>query len=198
MTPIERRRVPRRAALLAAGSLALGAGCARRSPPPDFGALGDFALTDQDGRGVTAATLRGRVWVAAFMFTRCPKVCPRMTARMKELQRRAAARGIPLQLVSISVDNEHDTPERLRAYATEHGADLTTWAFLTGDHAEVKRTSVEGFKLALDGKLDPAADHFGLLHATHLVLVDRAGHLRGYFRTTDDVLDELLEAARAL
>lgn len=194
-----RRPTSTRRAWLAGALLWMLAGCSRSPPPPpDLGPAGEFALTDQDGRPVTAASLRGTPWVAAFMFTRCPKVCPRMTARMKELQRRATSRGVALRLVSISVDPEHDTPAQLRAYAAEHGVDLATWSFLTGDHAEVRRACVEGFKLALEGKLDPSADHFGLLHATHLVLVDRAGHLRGYFRTTDDVLDDLLAAARTL
>jgi hypothetical protein len=45
---------------------------------------------------------------------------------------------------------------------------------------------VDGFKLALDGKADAAAEHYGILHGSHVVLVDRELRLRGYYRTSDD------------
>ena len=56
------------------------------SAPPVFGKVADFALTNQDGQIVTLADLRGRVWVADIIFTRCAGPCPRMTRQMKLLQ----------------------------------------------------------------------------------------------------------------
>ncbi len=183
----------RRTLLLLA--LTLGATACRRggaAPLPELGPVGDFSLVDQEGRPVTAARFAGKPYVAAFMFTRCPSVCPRMTARMKQVQARARDRGQTLQLVSFSVDPEHDTPAVLRQYAADHGVELSHWTFLTGDAAQIKRAALEGFKLALEGQVDPSKDHFGLLHSSFLVLVDGAGRLRGYYRTTDDTIDQLL------
>ena len=175
----------------------LSAGCSK--PPPVLGDVGDFALTDQQGKSVTAQTLRGKVWAAAFMFTRCPTVCPRITRRMRDLQHEASQGGLPLQLVSFSVDPDHDTPEVLLAYAKQHSADLTSWRFLTGDVEVVRRTSEQGFKLALEGKATPGAEHFGLFHGSHLVLVDTAGKIRGYYRTSEDEqMAQLLKDAAAL
>lgn len=176
--------VTRRALLLTA-LLELPA-CRRASDLPELGSVGAFSLTDQAGRSVTTESLRGRVWAAAFFFTRCPTVCPRITRRMRALQLSAREKGVPLTLVSFSVDPENDTPEVLAAYAKQYQADLSSWEFLTGDLELIRRTSEQGFKLALDGKATPGADHFGLFHGSHLVLVDQHAQIRGYYRTSED------------
>jgi protein SCO1/2 len=185
------------AALLALG--AAGSGCKKPAEPlPTLGQLGAFSLVDQNSSALSAETLRGKVWVAAFFFTHCPTICPRITRRMRQLQVTAAGKAQPLTLVSFSVDPENDTPPVLLAYAQRFGADLKSWSFLTGDLAVIKRTVVDGFKLALDGKADPAAENGGIIHGSHLVLVDRTLAIRGYYRTDDD--DEmrriLADAAR--
>jgi protein SCO1 len=172
--------------LLLALSLVL-AGCPRRSEPlPNLGQLGAFSLLDQSASAVSADTLRGKVWVASFFFTRCPTICPRITRRMKALQVAAKAKAPALSLVSFSVDPENDTPPVLLAYAQRFEADTKNWSFLTGDLEVVKRTVVDGFKLALDGKADPAAENGGIIHGSHLALVDRNLAIRGYYRTDDD------------
>ncbi len=136
--------------------------CKRQAEPlPKLGQVGAFSLLDQHAGAVSAEALRGKVWVAAFFFTRCPTICPRITRRMRQLQVAAAERAPALALVSFSVDPENDTPPVLLAYARRFEADSKNWSFLTGDLDVVKRTVVDGFKLALDGKADPAADNGG-------------------------------------
>ena len=177
------------AALLCAALLVLGAawtGCHKPAEPlPTLGQIGAFSLVDQNSSAISAETLRGKVWVAAFFFTHCPTICPRITRRMRQLQVTAAGKP-PLTLVSFSVDPENDTPPVLLAYARRFDADLQSWSFLTGDLAVIKRTVVDGFKLALDGKADPTAENGGIIHGSHLVLVDRTLAIRGYYRTDDD------------
>jgi protein SCO1/2 len=102
---------------------------------------------------------------------------------MRELQVEAKAKGVALTLVSFSVDPEHDTPEVLKAYAAEYAADLSSWRFLTGELEVVRKTAVESFKQALEGSADPKADGFGILHGSHLALVDRQLEIRGFFST---------------
>ncbi len=104
-----------------------------------------------------------------------------------------------MHLVSFSVDPEHDTPAVLRDYATRFRADLSSWSFVTGDLAVVRQAAVEGFKLALEGTADASKEHYGILHGSHLVLVDRDLVIRGYYRTDDEQeLDRLLADAGAL
>jgi len=165
----------------------LAAGCKKQVEPlPTLGQVGAFSLLDQNARAVSAETLRGKVWVAAFFFTRCPTICPRITRRMKALQVAAAHKSQALALVSFSVDPENDTPPVLLAYAQRFEADAQTWSFLTGDLQLIKRTVVDGFKLALDGKADSSAENGGIIHGSHLVLVDRTLAIRGYYRSDDD------------
>jgi protein SCO1/2 len=189
----------RRLLSLMMGVGAAAFGCKRGADLPTLGDVGGFSLIDQAGRQVSDATLRGRVWAAAFFFTRCPTVCPRITRRMRELQQAAAKGGVKLELVSFSVDPENDTPEVLTAYARQYGADLSSWRFLTGDLAVVRKTSEQGFKLALDGTPTPGAADFGLFHGSHLVLVDGVGQIRGYYRTSEDAqMAQLLKDAARL
>ncbi len=164
-------------------ALLLGA-CRKQEPLPTLGQLGAFSLVNEQGAPVTAQSLRGKVWIAAFFFTRCPTICPRITRRLRALQIASAAH--PPQLVSFSVDPEHDTPPALLEYAKQYGADLRTWTFLTGDLGVIKQTAVDGFKLALDGKADPTAENGGIIHGAYLVLVDPTLQIRGYYRTDDD------------
>lgn len=173
-------RFGRRALFSGAASLLA---CRRAPELPRLGTLGEFSLTDQDGRKTGTAELREHVWVAAFMFTRCPTICPRITRRMRELQLKAKERKLELVLVSFSVDPEHDTPAVLKQFAERYSADLSNWRFLTGELAVVQKTAVEGFKQALEGRADPNADGFGILHGSHLALVDRELELRGFYAT---------------
>jgi protein SCO1/2 len=194
MPPLGRRSL---LALVAALPLAALA-CNRAAPLPELGHVGAFSLRDQGGAEVSADSLRGKVWVADFFFTRCPTICPRITRRMRALQVAASDAKQPLSLVSFSVDPENDTPPVLLDYARRYEAELGSWSFLTGELETVKRTVVDGFKLALDGKPDPSAANGGIIHGSHLVLVDPSLTIRGYYRSDDDdAMKQLLtDAAR--
>lgn len=197
MSPTSPEAFSRRALL--AGSLSIFAACRRKVELPVLGQVPAFGFSNQDGQRVEAASLRGSVWVAAFMFTRCPTICPRITRRMRALQQRATQSRVALRLISISVDPENDTPEVLRDYARKYGADTRTWSFLTGDFTTIQKVAVDGFKLALEGRPDAGAPDHGILHGSHLVLVDRELRIRGYYRTDDDeAMAALLADATAL
>src|SRR4051794_11464825 len=74
-----------------------------------LGRVPAFELTDQLGRKVRTGDLAGSAWVANFVFTRCPSVCPLLTAKFHALQKQLA--DLPrVRFVSISVDPEYDTP----------------------------------------------------------------------------------------
>ncbi|MEZ4373528.1 MAG: SCO family protein [Polyangiaceae bacterium] len=166
---------------------------------PKLGDIGDFKLTDQTGKAVTRDTLKGEPFIAAFFFTRCPTVCPRLTRKMREVQSAGKAQNLKFRLVSFSVDPDNDTPQALRDYAAKNSVDLSNWVFLTGDYEVVKKTSVDGFKQVLEGKADPNADHFGILHGSHLVLVDGEAQIRGFYRSEDeDAVKRLLSDIKRL
>jgi protein SCO1/2 len=96
--------------------------------------LPDFRLTDQSGRLIDPASLRGKVAAIDFIYTRCPlpDVCPRLSANFALLQRRFHAQlGSDLVLLSVTVDPEFDTPAVLADYAKRWAAE-PAWHFLTG------------------------------------------------------------------
>lgn len=175
------------------------AGCHSQPDLPSFGAVPDFSLTDQAGKPFTRDSLKGTTWVAAFVFTRCPSACPRVTRVMRDLQVKAAQRNAKVHLVSFSVDPEFDTPPVLERYANEYGADLATWSFVTGNADTIQKTAEQGLKIAAQGKADPTKADFGITHGTQLVLVDGRGTIRGYYASNDDAaLARLLDDAARL
>jgi protein SCO1/2 len=177
---------------------------ARRAPAlPDLGELPAFSLTDQRNRTFTPADLRGKVWVADFVFTSCSDACPRLTAKMRSLQDRLD-RGGRIGLLSITVDPERDTPAKLAEYAKMSGANDDMWRFLTGDPVDVERTVVKGFHVAMGKVPAPAegdelrAQAFDIMHGDRFVLVDAHARIRGYYVADDDGLRAILRDARAL
>jgi protein SCO1/2 len=185
MSALGRRSILKLGLLLLTASLAT-LSCRKKPALEVLGQLASFELTRENGERFGSKELAGKTWVAAFMFTRCPTICPRITQRMREVQSAAQTRQIPLTLVSFSVDPEYDTPEVLTRYAAAQKVDLANWRFLTGDYALIQKTAEQGFKLALEGRADAAAEHYGISHGSHLVLVDGQARIRGYYRSSDD------------
>lgn len=94
-----------------------------------------FALWDQHGQLLNSRSLQGRYVVLNFIFTRCtqPNMCPLSTAKMKRLQELAAEHGFEqLQLVSISLDPDYDTPAIMQQYLKDNAVDQKHFAFLSG------------------------------------------------------------------
>jgi protein SCO1/2 len=180
--------VPRSAVL--GGGLALAAAiapaaCARRAQPlPVLGQVPAFHLVDERGAAFTDATMKGHAHVVDFVFTRCPSSCPRLTARMGELQGRLVKDGSGVRLVSISVDPDYDTAPVLAAYAAKAGADLARWSFVTGPADDVTRAVVLGFKVSAE-KVTTGAGDYDVTHGDWFVLVDAAGAIRGYYPTEE-------------
>ena len=169
-------------------------------PLPVLGELPAFSLIDQDGQRLGKAELAGKVWMAGFIFTRCPTICPAITATMARVQKRARGIENDFRLVSFSVDPEYDTPAVLTAFAAKHHASPRMWRFLTGPLGEVRTTIVDGLKIAMgDDPIKGEQDFASIMHGTHFVLVDQRGRIRGYYNSTDtDVVDHVLGDATML
>src|SRR5689334_5815849 len=105
-------------------------------PLLDIGPVADFVLTNQDGRVISLSDLRGHVWIADIIFTRCAGPCPRMTRQMKSMQEALPPTG-RAELVTLTTDPDYDTPAILKAYAERFGADTNRWMFLTGTKQEI-------------------------------------------------------------
>ena len=164
-----------------------GLGGAGGGPLPMISPVADFTLTNQAGVAVSLADLRGHVWLADIIFTRCAGPCPRLTRQMKELQQ-ALPGSSNARLITLTTDPTYDTPAVLRTYAEKFAADAVRWQFLTGEKAQVAALARDSLKLTAIEK-DPAdrqspKDLF--IHSTIVALVDKQARLRGFFETDGD------------
>ncbi len=156
-----------------------------------------FELSSQDGAAFGTDELGGRVWVANFMFTQCTATCPRQTAKIAELQRRAARwpDWERIRLISFSVDPERDTVAKLKEYADFHRADHEHWKFLTGTRKELFRISKDGFKLPVSEAARDGSKP--IMHAPQFILIDAEGRIRGYYDSqSEDDFAKLLADLR--
>ncbi len=155
-------------------------------------AVPDFSLIDQDEKTVSLSSLRGRVWVADFVFTNCGGPCPLMTARMARLQTQINNPNV--MLISFSVDSKRDTPAVLKAYAKRFNADESSWRFLTGDGAAIQ-TVARGMLASVQ----PATADAPIIHSERFMLIDSTGTLRLAAHSSDEAaMDHLVEQAKTL
>jgi protein SCO1 len=153
--------------------------------------VGSFSLTERSGKTVTDQDLRGKVWVASFVFTRCTGPCPAVTRTIAQLQSELTEPDV--RFVTFTVDPTRDDPNELKKYADTFRADPVRWLFLTGDEKTIHKMMVEQFKQAVEKKLGPdvkPGDEYG--HSTRLLVVDKTGVIRATF---DGVVNERLPEA---
>jgi len=140
---------------------------------PVVGLAPDFDLTSQDNQPVSLADYRGRVVAVTFIYTSCTDACPVLTALMVRVQHDLGdAFGSKIAFVSITVDPQRDSPQVLKQYAEDFGADLAGWAFLTGNAAAVAEV---GRKYGIFAQRTEAGD---VDHTFLTSLVDRHGKIR--------------------
>ncbi len=165
-----------------------------------FGMVPDFSLTERNGSPLGLADLRGKVWIADFIFTHCAGPCPLMSAQMARLQQSLHDQP-DLRLVSFSVDPERDTPTVLTEYARSFGAETGRWFFLTGSKAAMYDLANKGFRIGATENKGPdrQPDEGEILHSTSFVLVDRQARIRGYYDTAEtNSVRQLLADAKVL
>lgn len=156
----------------------------------------NFEYTNQDGDMISLADLKGKVWIANFIFTNCDTVCPISTANMAYLQQEVKNRNLDLSFVSFTVDPMNDSPEKLREYGESYGADFASWSFLTGYELEhIRNFAEKSFRTIV--QLDPNNDQ--VIHGTQFFLVDQEGVLVRYYSGLKDVpIDDIIRDASIL
>jgi protein SCO1/2 len=176
------------------------------TPDPGMDALSipDFEMTAQDASAFTRADLQGQITVVDFFFSNCPFICPTLSRNMLQLQELLADEP-GVNFLSVSVDPTHDTPDSLRAYAEEIGADPSRWKFVTSDSREpVQRILTEGLMLnpleedaAQPIDLGGGKSMANILHPSYFVLLGPDAEVLGLYRGTQaGQMPDLAERAR--
>lgn len=185
-------RLERRATTLRLTALEVVAGASGPVPPgPELPGERDpapgFELLDQQGRPVSLTDLRGSAVLLDFVFTRCEGPCPILTADRARLQRQLSPQlKAHTHFVSISLDPGYDTPERLRAYGENFGADFEHWSFLTGSHESVQKV-VQSYHV---GSLRRA--ELPLDHVVATFLIDAEGRIARRYLGLEHAPEKLL------
>ena len=158
--------------------------------------LVDFTLVERSGRTVTRSELAGKFLVVNFIHTSCSISCFQVNQRMSRIQERLAGQK-DVQLLSISVDPQTDTPPVLAKFASQFRADASRWLFLTGE-----RPAVDSLLEASFIHRAPDAPRSALFGATdRIMIVDDTGRVReminGMKSSAPDAVMASLEKLRA-
>lgn len=133
----------------------------------------EFSLQATNGGTVTNETMDSTIYILSFFFATCPTICPAMNFHMNELERRF--KGYPeFEMVSITVDPEKDTPEKLEQYQKVNNYNASKWRFLTGDKEPIYALAKGVYLNAFE---DQTAEG-GFLHSTSAILIDWNGNIR--------------------
>jgi protein SCO1/2 len=160
----------------------------------------EYAFTNAQGRLVRLSEFQGQALAFTFIFTRCPfpTFCPRLSGNFAAAQARLNALPQALtnwHLLSITIDPEYDTPERLRTYAQRYQADPKHWDFLTGDLIDITAIG-EQFGL----QFWRASPNEPVTHNVRTVVVDSAGRIQWVAPDNEwkpeTLVDQILTAAK--
>ncbi len=164
---------------------------ARNIPP--IKEISPFKLTNQYGETLMVEDLQGKVTLMNIIFTRCPGPCPKLSQDMAEWQEKVKDLE-DVQLISVTVDPEYDTPEVLAKYAESYGAIQGKWHFTTGNKDEILRMVRKDLLLVVQNNPEEAVEEHGLfIHSTRIVLVDKRGMIRAYYDAESPEAMEKLE-----
>jgi protein SCO1/2 len=174
----------------------------RELPPPlpVLFQLPKYQLTNSFGQPFGSDDLKGRSYIANFIFTSCPTTCPAQMEKTQEIQKRVRGLGTKIGIVSFSVDPENDTPKVLHKYARNLSANPHVWTFLTAkDRNQIHDLLVDGFKVPMgeleevEGVVDrEKVTVWDIVHSERFALVDSQGQVRGYYSTTQSDIDKLM------
>ncbi|GEM_PF-58938 len=156
----------------------------------NHGELPEFALLDDAAKPFGKKQLLGSLWVVDFIFTHCAGPCPIMSQLFAELSKE----GLPTRFLSITVDPRRDSPQVLAEYRARHKGDAKDWRLLTGSHEAIQKLADEGFRVPVNAGVEPVVGMPPMFHSGKFALVDKQGHVRGYYNYNDRLaLEQLRE-----
>ncbi len=172
-------------------------------PLPVLKVLPSFKMIDENGEELQSEELKGTPYVASFLFTRCPDICPMVAQKVSELQNQLQRGRLPVRLVSFTVDPKYDRPAQLLEYGKRFSARPGVWRFLTsheGKHEDYLQFIETTFGVAVGrpSEAEEPMTAIDIAHTEKLLLIDARGRLRGYFESTADGINEIFHRSVSL
>lgn len=161
-----------------------------------FHTIPAFRFTNQNGKTISDAAYKGKIYVASFFFTTCPGICPRLTAKLALVQK-AFLGDKQVRILSHSVMPDVDTVSVLKLYAKTNNINSDTWDLVTGKRATIYAIAKAAYFASEDmGKPEAAGD---FLHTEKLLLIDQNRQIRGVYNgMADTAITELTADIRTL
>lgn len=151
----------------------------------------NFNLINQEGKSITLDSLKGKIIIADFFFTRCPTICPGMTMNMKRMaesihngKRVGDKTNKLVHFLSLSVDPERDSVQNLKNWANRFQINPEKWWLLTGDKKTIYDFALNEVKLGL---IDGEGVDTNFVHSDKFILIDSNRHVRGYYDGLDSI-----------
>lgn len=173
--------------------------------PANGDVVPDFKLRNQDGRMIHLSQFRGKDVLITFIYTRCPlpDFCPLVTRNFAVINRRLSAdptlKG-KTQLICVSFDPEHDTPDRLKAYGEQYiGSDAKS-AFANWEFAVPEKPVLTEMAKYFDVGITSGADQT-INHTLSTTLIGHDGKVIKFYPgnewTPDQVVGDVKQSLGA-
>ena len=145
---------------------------------------GPFSLVDQTGNRVTDKDFRGRYMLVFFGYTNCPDICPSGLQVMSAALDKLGRRGADIVPILITLDPQHDTPQKLASYIKSFSPRLIALTGTDGDIAATAKAYRVFFQKVPDEQ-DPS--HYSIDHSGLFYLMGKDGALLAPIPHTTDV-----------
>jgi protein SCO1/2 len=140
-------------------------------------AIADFQLTDQSGKSVKLADLRGAPVLMFFGFTHCSSVCPAALHQLRQLEREHRTELGKTRIVIVSVDGERDSPGAMKTWLQPISPNFIG---LTGAPARVRDIAAQ-LSAAFYKVPGQIPGEYSMEHNSQIFLLDAKGRLRATF-----------------
>jgi protein SCO1/2 len=138
--------------------------------PPDSVYHLQVPVEDQSGKITGLDRYKGHPVLVTMFYTSCPHVCPMLISTIKVMESELMDQErADLRVMTISIDPERDTPEKLQATMKRHSLDASRWSMMRSNPDDLR--SIAGvfgvkYKRLPDGEFN---------HTTRIVLLNREG-----------------------
>ena len=157
--------------------------------------IADFSLINQNGKIITQADYKDKIYVADFFFTTCQTICPIMTTNMAAIQKEIINDN-DVMLLSHAVTPQIDDVAQLKKYAIEKGVEDKKWNLVTGDKKQIYELARKSY---LAVKTVGNGDEYDMIHTENFMLIDKKRQIRGFYDgTSKEDIERLLEDIKIL
>jgi protein SCO1 len=148
-----------------------------------YHSIPDFDFTNQYGKKFGKKDVKGKIYITEYFFTTCKSICPIMNNNLQRVYAEFK-NDEDFLILSHTVDPETDSVSVLLDYAKAHGVNDLKWQFLTGEKQKLYELARKGYLLNAEEGNGGEED---FIHTQNFALIDKEGHIRGFYDGTDSL-----------